>query len=249
MTTEKTLFAREYGKPMLETHRETTQRLGAFASWYFDNAGPSGRPVGFRVDSWNTIDPHKHDSKELWNGPKFFAPTVGVMPGTAAEIVAAASELFMGRPTVHDPEVSVGYDEEASVIRPHDARVACTSVENGSFEHQLGCAWDLMIAKRFDDAIERIEYVLEDHGESIWALAYLAKAYRACRYPDVKVFGARYRAIRKMDGWRPPRPDRMAAFIKFLDAPLPDFSCHASSRAATARKVTGMKADLDSECR
>src|SRR3954468_5139514 len=56
--------------------------------------GPGGPIVGFKVQDVSELDLDSEELAEIWDGPRFDAPALGLSGATAGEIVLAARTLF-----------------------------------------------------------------------------------------------------------------------------------------------------------
>ena len=74
-----------------ENWRGVSERFG------FLHDAPDGRVVGFRIQEFSSFDPDDVEVKEIWGGPRFHAPTLGLLNASAGEIVTAARAHFAGR--------------------------------------------------------------------------------------------------------------------------------------------------------
>ena len=59
------------------------------------------RPRGFMILGFNEFDPFDLDASEIWGGPRFSAPTLGLFDVPAGEIVIAAKAHLGDEPTIN----------------------------------------------------------------------------------------------------------------------------------------------------
>src|SRR4051812_5609808 len=64
-------------------------------------AGIPTDPVGFKVLEFSKFDVDTEEHAELWNGPRFDVPVLGLTDVAPNHIVLAARALFDGRQTVN----------------------------------------------------------------------------------------------------------------------------------------------------
>jgi tetratricopeptide (TPR) repeat protein len=88
------LIALEFGRvddgQPPENWREVNERFG------FLHDDPGGRCLGFKALGFSSLDPDHPSLAEIWDGPHFDAPQLGLSNAEAGEIVVAARPLFDG---------------------------------------------------------------------------------------------------------------------------------------------------------
>jgi tetratricopeptide (TPR) repeat protein len=62
---------------------------------------PGGCEIGFVVQDYSEFDAEDPEISEIWHGPPFAAPAVGLRDATAGEIVVAASVFLDGESTIN----------------------------------------------------------------------------------------------------------------------------------------------------
>jgi hypothetical protein len=63
----------------------------SFGFLHQDRGGPA---LGFKVLGFSTFDPEGPEVAEIWSGPRFDAPVLGLRGVVAGEIILAAMALF-----------------------------------------------------------------------------------------------------------------------------------------------------------
>jgi tetratricopeptide (TPR) repeat protein len=92
------LNAVEYGRVADDQPPDHWRRVSdAFG---FQLAAPGGRPVGFHITAFRDFDPDDPRVSEIWSGPRFAAPVLGLEDATAGEIALAARRHFGDRSSV-----------------------------------------------------------------------------------------------------------------------------------------------------
>ena len=61
---------------------------------------PGGRAVGFSVDAFHEFDLDEPEVAEIWDGPRFAAPVLGLSDASAGEIALAARRHFGDRSSI-----------------------------------------------------------------------------------------------------------------------------------------------------
>ncbi len=62
---------------------------------------PGGPEIGFKMRGFSSFDPEDPDVSEIWEGPRFDVPALGLKDSTAGEIVLAARPFLGGRSTIN----------------------------------------------------------------------------------------------------------------------------------------------------
>ncbi len=62
---------------------------------------PGGSPVGFKLQALSRFDEQAETADEVWHGPHFDAPQVGLEDAPIGEVVLAARTLFAGEQSVN----------------------------------------------------------------------------------------------------------------------------------------------------
>lgn len=123
---------------------------------------PEGREVGFKVLEFSRFDPEASDSGELWDGPRFDAPVLGLTGAAAGEIVLAARKLFGSASTINRQ-----YFNAASGSEPREALplwIACLQAGDSMAHFGLGCT--LYELGRYTEAYRHLRFYagIAPHG-------------------------------------------------------------------------------------
>ena len=62
---------------------------------------PGGPEIGFKILGFSEFDPEDAEVSEIWEGPGFDVPTLGLRNSTAGEIVLAAHPFLGGCSTIN----------------------------------------------------------------------------------------------------------------------------------------------------
>lgn len=73
---------------------------------------PGGRPVGFKLLAASEFDEEAEGAQEVWDGPRFHAPQVGLEDASIGEIVIAARTFFDDQESVNRSFFSLGTSSE-----------------------------------------------------------------------------------------------------------------------------------------
>ena len=93
---------------------------------------PGGREVGFKIVNFSTFDEDARDLDEVWSGPRFHVPQLGLTDATIGETVLAARALFGTEPTINRVYFSAGVNASGeaskSGVAPGDALALALAV-------------------------------------------------------------------------------------------------------------------------
>ena len=104
------LIALEFGR--VDDAQPPDNWRGVCDSFGFLHDEPGGREVGFKVVDFSLFDPDDPEVAEIWNGPRFDAPVLGLRDATAGEIVLAARALFGEHSSINRHFFSAAIDAE-----------------------------------------------------------------------------------------------------------------------------------------
>jgi tetratricopeptide (TPR) repeat protein len=139
------------------------QRDGA-RIWYLHD-GPQGPEVGFKALGLSMVDLEAAELAELWVGPRFDAPTLGLAVASAAEILLAARALFAGRPSVNHEFFMRAV--EASGEEAVGAWECCLEAGDAMAHYGLGVT--LLELGRCHEAYRHLRYYTELAPAGSWA--------------------------------------------------------------------------------
>src|SRR4051812_50069562 len=88
------LMAYEFGR--VDDGQPADNWAGLSEAFGFLHDALGGRVIGFRVHDFSTFDPEDAEVAEIWSGPRFDAPTLGLLNASAGEVVLAARAHFRG---------------------------------------------------------------------------------------------------------------------------------------------------------
>jgi tetratricopeptide (TPR) repeat protein len=137
--------------------------------------GPEGAPVGFQVKELSTIDLDAPEHAELWVGPRFDAPVLGLSDATVGEIAVAARAFFAGESSLNvrlfDSAVAAEGLEAAHLW------MACLQAGDGMANFGLG--YTLLDLGFHRDAYRHLRHYTELAPSLAWAWCYRGQAAEA----------------------------------------------------------------------
>ena len=148
---------------------------GVSESFGFLHDAPGGREVGFKVLDFSLFDPDDPEVAEIWDGPRFDAPVLGLRAVTAGEIVLAARALFGEQSSIN--RVYFGAATEAEGVEALGLWLACLQAGDGMAHFGLG--YTLYDLGRFSEAYRHLRHYTEIAPCGSWNWCWLGKAAEA----------------------------------------------------------------------
>ncbi len=136
---------------------------------------PGGREVGFKITSLSTFDDEARDLCEVWDGPRFHVPQLGLGAATVGETVLASRALFGQEPTINRVCFSAGVDSsgEAALENWLDC------LEAGDCMAHFALGYTLYDLGRFHEAYRHLRYYAELAPAGAWNWCWYGKAAQA----------------------------------------------------------------------
>lgn len=139
----------------------------------FLHDGPDGDEVGFKVLDPSSLDLDDEESAELWDGPRFTVPVLGLASASAAEIITAYRALFGDNDTVN----RWYFDAATGAETLEDALgnwLACLSAGDSMAHYGLG--YTLLDLGRDAEAYRHLRHYTEIAPCNPWAWSYFGRA-------------------------------------------------------------------------
>ena len=131
------------------------------------------RPRGFHILSFDDFDPE--DLPEIWDGPRFTAPLVGLADKPAGEILAAARAHFGDEPSIN----RVYFNAATQTEGEEALAVWRCCLEAGDSMAHFAIGYTLYELVRFHEAYAHIRHYLDLAPHSSWNWCWLGKAAAA----------------------------------------------------------------------
>jgi tetratricopeptide (TPR) repeat protein len=145
-----------------------------------DNIGilldaPGGREVGFKIVNLSGFDDEARDLDEVWNGPRFHVPQLGLSDATIGETVLAARALFGTEQTINRVYFSAGVNAtgEAALADWLDC------LEAGDCMAHFALGYTLYDLGRHREAYRHLRYYAELAPGGAWNWCWYGKAAEA----------------------------------------------------------------------
>lgn len=141
--------------------------------WFLERG--SGEPVGFKVQGFSLFSPETPEVAEIFEGPRFHCPALGLNDVTAGEIVLAAPSFLGGESTVDRK-----YFDAAMATSGREALEYWTgALQSGNCMAHYGAGYTLIELGRNHEAYRHLRAYTELVEGDAWAWAYRARAAAA----------------------------------------------------------------------
>lgn len=140
---------------------------------------PGGDAIGFRVVDFSSFDAEAPEVKEIFSGPRFDAPTLGLIGVSAGAIVLAAVPFVDGASTIDRMffQDAMGSSGEAAL------GLWLGSLQAGNLMAHYGAGYTLLGLDRPRLAYQHLRFYTELVPADAWAWAYRARAALAMGDP------------------------------------------------------------------
>ncbi|MDP9384210.1 MAG: hypothetical protein M3P50_03065 [Actinomycetota bacterium] len=167
------LIALEFGR--VDDGQPSEHWDGVTEDFGWLNDAPDGRVLGFKVLDFSEFDADDEDVEEIWDGPRFDVPVLGLTEVTAGEIVIAARAFFGGCSSINRAyfDEAVELQGEAAV----DMWLGC--LQAGDAMAHFGLGYTLFELGRFHDAYRHLRHYAEIAPAGPWNWCWFGKAAAA----------------------------------------------------------------------
>lgn len=169
------LIAIEYGRVDDGQPRERWRPISDNVAYL--HAGPADRSpaVGFRINSFSTVDLADHELEALWDEPLFDCPQLGLTQASAGEIAVSAQGPHLDRPTLNRI-----YFWEATKLEGHEAVGPWTAcLETGDLMASFALGYTLYELGDFHRSYRHLRYYAEIAPSMPWTHVWYGKAAEA----------------------------------------------------------------------
>jgi hypothetical protein len=141
-------------------------------------AGTGGPVIGFRVkDPW-ALDPLTLTSEEVWDGPRFHVPALGLTRAGVGEILLAVRGRYAPGEATYD---AISFH---AAIQTDDREEAATAfkcaLEAGDMKAMFGLGYTLVELGRAVEGYQHLRRYTELVPHNAWAWCWLGMAAEAC---------------------------------------------------------------------
>jgi tetratricopeptide (TPR) repeat protein len=167
------LVALEFGR--VDDGQPNENWRGANEHFGYLHDGPGGPVVGFKVLGYSEFDADAAEVTEIWGGPRFDAPVLGLADVSAGEIVVAARALFGDGGTVNRAYFEAAMDAEGA-----DALGLWLScLQAGDSMAHFGLGYTLFEHGRHHEAYRHLRHYTEISPNGPWNWRWLGVAAEA----------------------------------------------------------------------
>ncbi len=167
------LIALEFGRvddgQPAENWRHLSERFGYLAD------GPGGRCLGFKVLGFSGFDADDPSLAQIWRGPRFDSPQLGLTDVPAGEVAVAARAFFGDGESLNRFFFEVGCNTEGEEALAHWRRC----LEAGDAMAHFALGYTLYELGRHQEAYRHLRYYTEIAPAGSWNWCWYGKAAEA----------------------------------------------------------------------
>ncbi len=167
------LIALEFGLVDDGAPHENWQEIIDELGWMRD--GPGGRFLGFKAVDFSEIDLDAPELAEIWRGPRFDVPLLGLTDVTAGEVMVGVRALLGDRPTTNRFYFRAAMAEEGEEAL--DFWLSCLAAGDSMAHFALG--YTLYDLGRFHEAYRHLRHYTEISPSGAWPWCWYGKACEA----------------------------------------------------------------------
>lgn len=164
------LIALEFGR--VDDAQPPENWRGVSQSFGFLCDGFGGQELGFKILDFSEFDPDDSEVSEIWKGPRFDAPVLGLVGASAGEITVAAKSHFGGESTVNRRYFDMATLTVGDEALPHWQ----SCLESGDSMAHFGLGCTLYELGRYPEAYRHLRYYTEIAPCGSWNWCWLGKA-------------------------------------------------------------------------
>ncbi len=134
--------------------------------------------VGFVVNDYAELDPLELDVPELWDGPRFHVPVLGLRGATLGEVMLAIRGRFAdGEPTADAMHFHLAIAAETAEEALPQWQLA---LEAGDMKAHYALGYTLCELGRYRNAYNHLRHYTELAPDNAWAWCWLGQACAGC---------------------------------------------------------------------
>ena len=167
------LIALEFGR--VDDAQGTDNWRGVSEAFGYLNDGPRGRCVGFKVVDFSEFDPEAADVREIWEGPLFDVPVLGLSGIPAGEVVIGARALFRGDDSINRSFFNAAVQADGE--EAYGLWLAC--LQSGDAMAHFGLGYTLYELGRYPEAYRHLRHYTEIAPRGSWNWCWRGKGAEA----------------------------------------------------------------------
>jgi tetratricopeptide (TPR) repeat protein len=135
---------------------------------------PGGLEVGFKIADFSRFDPEAPAVAEVWDGPRFDAPVLGLSGVSAGEIIVSGRSVLGSTNTLNRLYFEAALDMQDDPEQALELWSAC--LQTGDFTAHLGLGYTLYELGRAHEAYQHLRRYTEIAPCGAWNWCWLGKA-------------------------------------------------------------------------
>jgi tetratricopeptide (TPR) repeat protein len=152
-------------------------RVSSSFDWYLGAA--QGPILGFTVLDFSEFDPEEPEVPELWKGPHFDVPLLGLTDASAGQIVLAARNHFNGRPSLNRFLFNLAALANAEDDLEEALRLWEACLESGDSMAHFAVGYTLYDLGRYQEAYRHLRHYVEIAPGASWNWCWFGKGAEA----------------------------------------------------------------------
>lgn len=136
---------------------------------------PGGSVIGFAVDGLSRLDVDAHEP-DLWDGPRFDVPTLGLRKAAMAEVLLRARTTFAGESTADVLAMQASRDHAEEHEHELAERQIRLALGTGDLRAHLTLAGCLCAQGRYGEAYDHARIYAELAAADSWGFAWMGRA-------------------------------------------------------------------------
>lgn len=169
------LIALEFGRVDEGQPDEHWRMAGDSFGFLLDGAG--GREVGFKITSFSEWDEDGLGVEEVWDGPRFHVPQLGLPDSTVGEIVLAVRALYGTTDSINRQLFNRAIDAMGDPQEALCYWLPCLQAGDCMAHYAIG--YSLYELGRYREAYRHLRYYAEITPENPWSWCWLGRAAQA----------------------------------------------------------------------
>ena len=202
------LAALEFGRVDDSQPPENWAGVGEQVGFLYEK--PGGRCLGFKVLRFSELDVDDPEVEEIWSGPRFDVPLLGLTDASAGEVIVATRAHFGGEPSMNRVYFNAAAGESGQDAL--NLWRACLEVGDSMAHFALG--YTLFELGRHHEAYGHLRHYVEIAPAGSWNWCWFGRAAQAIGELD-EARDAYERAIEleEADGDETDAADRLAELV------------------------------------
>ncbi len=202
---------------------------------------PGGPEIGFKILGFSEFDLEVEEVAEIWEGPRFDVPTLGLKDSTAGEIVLAARPFLGGHSTINRVYFNAAMRAEGAEAE----RLWRYCLQAGDLMAHYALGYTLYELERYREAYRHLRAYMELVPADGWAWCWLGKACEAMG--ELEEARSTYEKAIELDGNETDAPELLVDLLDkhFRREPVGNLASGGEEpRGAAAMRFVGEAPEL-----